>query len=243
MAHTIPEEAQPGVSGPGSKCELALELVDSARQDNGVRFGYVRAVADGALRRRIPPFSAAGDAVRLKCLNGAMSSEASADLAAMIPLPIDLPRTTAVGQSFASIPAHLVLARCWTSLDAGSVAAAAAVISAWKRIKLRQGDLRARFTGGVHLRRSGMVRLGSGKEETARHWHLLALRRECGADNILRYFVFSERPHASTDAPIRKSLAPACTVAASVMQEHDLPGGSRAECGHGRRYQVRFGCG
>ena len=50
-------------------------------------------------------------------------------------------------------------------------------VSAWKRIKLRQGEKGTLKAEYLHAR----VWAWDRKEETARHWHLL-VRRECGAD-------------------------------------------------------------
>ena len=58
-------------------------------------------------------------------------------------------------------------------------------VSAWKRIKLRQGEKGTLKAEYLHAR----VWAWDRKEETARHWHLL-VRRECGADTP-SHFVFS----------------------------------------------------
>ena len=95
----------------------------------------------------------------------------------MIPLPIDLP-LRAVGvlhRSGAPDRPALTVAE-W---------AAQQPVSAWKRIKLRQGE-KGHAEGGVSAR-SGMGMGSQGRNRTPLH---LLVRRECGADTP-SHFVFS----------------------------------------------------
>ena len=162
----IPEEARQ----LRSKCELALELVDSARQ-HGVRFGYV--AVDGGYGK--DPAFLRGLETRSLCFLADVHKHQRIWLDDPAPYR---PATTSRGR-----PASIRR----TDRPALTVAewAAQQPVSAWKRIKLRQGEKGTLKAEYLHAR----VWAWDRKEETARHWHLL-VRRECGADTP-SHFVFS----------------------------------------------------
>ena len=162
----IPEEARQ----LRSKCELALELVDSARQ-HGVRFGYV--AVDGGYGK--DPAFLRGLETRSLCFLADVHKHQRIWMDDPAPYR---PATTSRGR-----PASIRR----TDRPALTVAewAAQQPVSAWKRIKLRQGEKGTLKAEYLHAR----VWAWDRKEETARHWHLL-VRRECGADTP-SHFVFS----------------------------------------------------
>lgn len=162
----IPEEARQ----LRSKCDLALELVDAARH-RGVRFGYV--AVDGGYGK--DPAFLRGLAARSLCFVADVHKHQRIWLEDPAPYR---PNTVGRGR-----PAK----KRRTDRPSLTVAewAAQQPASAWKQVKLRQGEkgtLRAEY---LHTH----VWVWDGKEETARHWHLL-VRRECGADTPSHY-VFS----------------------------------------------------
>ena len=149
---------------------VALELVDSARQ-HGVRFGYV--AVDGGYGK--DPAFLRGLETRSLCFLADVHKHQRIWLDDPAPYR---PATTSRGR-----PASIRR----TDRPALTVAewAAQQPVSAWKRIKLRQGEKGTLKAEYLHAR----VWAWDRKEETARHWHLL-VRRECGADTP-SHFVFS----------------------------------------------------
>ena len=161
-----------GPCQPRSKCELALsELVDSARQ-HGVQI-WLAWPLTGATAR-IPHFLR-GLETRSLCFLADVHKHQRSWLDDPAPYR---PATTSRGR-----PASIRR----TDRPALTVAewAAQQPVSAWKRIKLRQGEKGTLKAEYLHAR----VWAWDRKEETARHWHLL-VRRECGADTP-SHFVFS----------------------------------------------------
>ena len=180
----IPEEARQ----LRSKCELALELVDSACQ-HGVRFGYV--AVDGGYGK--DPAFLRGLETRSLCFLADVHKHQRIWLDDPAPYR---PATTSRGR-----PASIRR----TDRPALTVAewAAQQPVSAWKRIKLRQGEKGTLKAEYLHAR----VWAWDRKEETARHWHLL-VRRECGADTP-SHFVFAALAggqHRAIDQPVEQSL-------------------------------------
>ena len=141
----IPEEARQ----LRSKCELALELVDSARQ-HGVRFGYV--AVDGGYGK--DPAFLRGLETRSLCFLADVHKHQRIWLDDPAPYR---PATTSRGR-----PASIRR----TDRPALTVAkwAAQQPVSAWKRIKLRQGQER-HAEGGVSAR-SGMGMGSQGRNRT-----------------------------------------------------------------------------
>ena len=206
----IPEEARQ----LRSKCELALELVDSARQ-HGVRFGYV--AVDGGYGK--DPAFLRGLETRSLCFLADVHKHQRIWLDDPAPYR---PATTSRGR-----PASIRR----TDRPALTVAewAAQQPVSAWKRIKLRQGEKGTLKAEYLHAR----VWAWDRKEETARHWHLL-VRRECGADTP-SHFVFSNAD-ASTSLS-RLARMHGCRF----FIEHAFPGGQE-RVGHGGLSGASLGC-
>ncbi|WP_223212111.1 IS701 family transposase [Thiolapillus brandeum] len=170
----IPEEARQ----LRSKCDLALELVDTARQ-HSVRFGYV--AVDGGYGK--DPVFLRRLAARSLCFVADVHKDQRIWLEDPAPCqPVTSGRGRPAKKRRTDRPSLTVAE--W---------AARQPASAWKVVKLRQGEKGTLKAEYLHAR----VWVWDGKEETARHWHLL-VRRECGAGTPSHYVLSNADADAST---------------------------------------------
>jgi len=150
-----------------SKCDLALELVDTAVRHK-VRFGYV--VVDGGYGKD-PAFLRALEA-RALCFVADVHKDQRSWLSDPEPtLPVASGRGRPAKKRRTDQPSQTV--EQW---------AAQQPASAWKRVSLRQGEKGTLQADYLHAR----IWVWDGREEQARCWRLL-VRRERGANKPSHY--------------------------------------------------------